>query len=146
MTSRPVASITVWPSAGRSGATFWTVSPARSTSAFLWPSALTTVPFLIRVDIGTLLRPYGSGRGALRPGLRREPVIHSLHGDAAFYRAHQGTEIATDTVVFIHPWNSFQRGHGIAPNRAGIEFRNGRGGDAPRCLRLDHGRRASDIG
>ena len=85
--------------------------------------------------------------GAFRPGLRGEPVVDALHGDAAVDRADQRAEIATDTVMFVHPGNTLQRGDCIGMARAaGIQLGNGCGGDAASGLSRDHGRCARGIG
>ena len=82
----------------------------------------------VRVDDGAILdqgghrlvrTSRGAAGGALRPALRGEPVVDPLHGDAAVHRADQRAEIATDTVLFIHPGNTLQRGDRIGMAQAG---------------------------
>ena len=43
---------------------------------------------------------------ALLPGFGRQAVVYALHGDAVFYGADQGAEVAAYAFGFVYCWDS----------------------------------------
>src|SRR6202167_5706164 len=90
--SMPVASTTSWTgSDGIPGRTSLIVPPSINTSEAKVFSAVTTVPFLIRIPIDQIF-----------PSLARQVIFHALHRNAILDWADQRTEIAAHTFLLIH--------------------------------------------
>src|ERR1051326_265182 len=118
------------------GRTSLMVSPETRTSARVVASAVTTVPFWMRVVmVGSAVRLRRVGRPGglphknvscahpLCPGLGGAARIHLLHGDALLHRADQPAEITADALLFVHTR------HARRLHQRRIELGYGRDGD-----------------
>src|ERR1700689_2828193 len=94
--SMPVASTTSWTgSDGIPGRTSLIVPPSINTSEAKVFSAVTTVPFLIRIPIDQIF-----------PSLARQVIFHALHRYTILHRTNQRTEIAAHAFFLIHARNT----------------------------------------
>ncbi len=60
----------------------------------------------------------------------RQAGVDAFHGDAVFYRANEGAEVAADAVVFVDAGDAVKWGDRVIFAGEGVELGDGRGGDA----------------
>src|SRR5262249_26196915 len=121
--------MTVAPSGAMPARTSLMRSPSMRTSARVVASAVTTVPFWMRVVIVRAFFRRGGAEtrrscaGPLRPTLRWTAGVDLFHGDAILYGADQPAEIAADALRFIDVRDAIRgRGVTITIHRHGIEL------------------------